>query len=71
MVGEGSGLGEMGLIRVLIRMVFFTQCAICSLDIPFRGRFIDIKQFVKVFGAEDQGDEREEEQCREIPHLVG
>lgn len=51
-------------------MVFFAQSAVCLFDVSFRGRLVDVEEFVVVFGTENERDETEKEDCRKIEHPV-
>jgi len=49
-------------------MIFLAQCSIRFLDVSFRGRFVDVKEFVEVFGAEGDGEEEAEKERRKEEH---
>lgn len=57
-------------VRVFIRMIFLAECSVSLLDISFRGRFVNVKEFVVVFATNDQRDNAEENDGRYGEHFA-
>lgn len=51
-------------VRVFVRVVSLAQCSIGFFDVPLRGGFVDVEEFVEIFCAEgerEEAGERDEE----------
>lgn len=57
---SGQGVGE--CLRVLIRVVFFAELSVGRLYLFVVGLFVNAKDLVVVFGADDQVQEGQQEQ---------
>lgn len=51
-------------------MVFLAQCSISLLDVSFRSGFVNVQEFIVVFGAEDERNDIKEDEKWKVEHFA-